>query len=101
MADAPEAVQRGHELYWDAGCTSYHMPPALESTRMHTVAGLDAKVPSLWAVRHTGPWFHDGRSATLEAAVRTMWRFHHDRDDDPAEPTVEQIANLVACLEAR
>lgn len=100
VAGAPEAVQRGYELFWDAGCASCHMPPAMESTQIHNVAGLDAKVPSLWAVRHTGPWFHDGRYATLEEAVRTMWDYHHERIGQPTAPTDEQIADLVAYLEA-
>ncbi len=99
-ADAPEAVQRGEELFWSAGCATCHTPPALESTAIHDVVGVEVKVPSLWAVRHTGPWFHDGRYATLEEAVRTMWRFHHDRIRQPSEPTDQQIADLVAYLEA-
>lgn len=99
-ADAPDAVQRGKDLFWSAGCATCHMPPAFESTARYDVVGVEVKVPSLWAVRHTGPWFHDGRYATLEEAVRTMWRFHHDRIRQPSEPTDQQIADLVAYLEA-
>lgn len=100
LAMAPEEVHRGHDIFWDSGCASCHMPPSFESTGTHDVAGLEVKVPSLWAVRHTGPWFHDGRYATLEEAVRAMWRFQGDLIGDPTPPTDQEIADLVAYLEA-
>jgi cytochrome c peroxidase len=33
------------------------------------------KVPSLRVVSETAPYFHDGRFATLEQAVRYMWEY--------------------------
>lgn len=100
VADAPEDVQRGFELFYEAGCNSCHMQPGMESTAVYDVAGVEVKVPSLWAVQHTGPWFHDGRYDALEDAVRTMWVYQADRIGEPSTPTDEQLADLVAYLEA-
>lgn len=100
VADAPEAVRRGHALFETAGCAACHMEPGLESTAKFDVAGREVKVPSLWAVQHTGPWFHDGRHATLDAAVRAMWAYQAGRIDLPATPTDAEVADLVAYLEA-
>lgn len=100
VANAPEAVRRGHALFETAGCVTCHMPPTFESTAKFDVAGLQVKVPSLWAVRHTGPWFHDGRYASLTDAVRTMWVYQAKLSGEPSTPTDQEIADLVAYLEA-
>ena len=36
-------------------------------------SGGQFKVPSLRAVALTAPYYHDGRFATLDEAVRAMW----------------------------
>ena len=51
------------------------------------------RVPSLRNVAVTAPYFHDGRAATLEAAVDTMARVQLGRTLTPAE-----IALLVQFL---
>lgn len=100
VADAPEAVHRGHVLFVAAGCNACHMPPGFESTATWDIVGVEVKVPSLWAVRHTGPWFHDGRYDRLEDAARTMWEFWANETGEPSGPSDEQLADLVAYLEA-
>lgn len=100
VADAPESVQRGFDLFVEAGCVACHMQPGLESPATWDVLGLEVKVPSLWAVRHTGPWFHDGRADTLAEAARVMWEFWADQIGEPSSPSDEQLADLVAYLEA-
>jgi len=100
LAGAPEAVLRGHELFVEAGCNACHMQPGLESTATWDIVGVEVKVPSLWAVRHTGPWFHDGRYDRLEDAARTMWEFWAEQIGEPSSPTEAQVADLVAYLEA-
>ena len=43
------------------------------------------RVPSLRNVELTAPYFHDGRTATLDEAVRTMARVQLDRNLSPRE----------------
>lgn len=100
VADAPAAVKRGYDLFAEAGCNVCHMPPGFESMQKWEVVGVEVKVPSLWAVQHTGPWFHDGRYDDLGDAVRTMWEFWADTIGEPSSPSDAQVADLVAYLEA-
>ena len=51
------------------------------------------KVPSLRNIEKTGPYYHDGSVATLEAAVRTMADFQLGR-----QLTAEETAEVVAFL---
>ena len=84
------AAQRGERLFRELGCRMCHAGPKLRSDSYHTI-GLDApgtgdpgvaeatgraedwgkvRVPSLRGLRLTAPYFHDGRTATLEEVVR-------------------------------
>ena len=100
VADAPDAVQRGFDLFVEAGCVTCHAAPGKEAPMIWDVVGVEVKVPSLWAVRHTGPWFHDGRYDDLADAARTMWEFWAEQSGEPSSPTDAQLADLVAYLEA-
>ena len=51
------------------------------------------KVPSLRNVEKTGPYFHTGKVATVQEAVRLMGEFQLDRKLDD-----HQIAQIVAWL---
>jgi len=51
------------------------------------------KVPSLRNVEKTGPYFHTGKVATVQEAVRLMGEFQLDRKLDD-----HQIAEIVAWL---
>lgn len=89
-------VQLGYQLFMGkAGCSVCHQPPLFTDRTFHvTGIGLDKdppdlgagaenalndpklrgafKTPTLRNVALTGPYFHDGRAATLEEAVRIM-----------------------------
>jgi len=54
------------------------------------------KVPSLRNVAETAPYFHDGRVATLEEAVRRMARYQLGRKLSDAE--VASIVTWLGCL---
>jgi len=95
-AAAPDAVRRGHELFVEAGCNSCHAAPGFDSPGPYDIgSGRELKAPALWAVQHTGPWFHDGRFASLAEAASFMWEFQMDE-----APEAGQLADLVAYLEA-
>jgi YVTN family beta-propeller protein len=74
-----EAVRRGREVFGKQSCATCHAPPAYTSARTYDVgladeAGLKAfNPPSLRGVGQGGPYFHDGRTATL-AEVFTRQR---------------------------
>lgn len=75
--NAPEAAKRGYQLFvGKAGCVTCHVAPSYDKKDVEDV-GSDGtfKAPSLRVVAQTGPYFHDGRFATLEEAVRFMWSY--------------------------
>ncbi|TWU59032.1 hypothetical protein Poly51_18170 [Rubripirellula tenax] len=49
--DLPKQVAQGNQLYWDVLQREWRTPP-------------------LWGVADTGPYLHDGRAETLDAAIR-------------------------------
>ena len=75
-AGAPAAAKRGYQVFMRAGCQGCHLPPTYEKKDVEDVfSGGKFKVPSLRVVSLTAPYFHDGRFATLEQAVRYMWEY--------------------------
>ena len=75
-ASAPAAAKRGHQVFMRAGCQACHLPPTFEKKDIEDIfSGGKFKVPSLRVVSQTAPYFHDGRFATLEQAVRYMWEY--------------------------
>lgn len=59
-----------------AGCQACHLPPTFDKKDVEDIfSGGKFKVPSLRVVSQTAPYFHDGRFATLEQAVRNMWDY--------------------------
>jgi cytochrome c peroxidase len=109
------AEKAGFQTFSNAGCGSCHMGPLLggnifqklgisnpwpDDTDMGVfmVTGKDAdkmmfKVPSLRNVTETAPYFHNGKVATLEDAVRKMGHYQLAR-----ELTREEIGGIVAWL---
>ena len=58
------------------------------------------KIPSLWGVRHTAPYFHDNSVKTLEEAVKHYARFF-EVVTDPSAPlslTEQDHADIVAYM---
>jgi cytochrome c peroxidase len=76
-ASAPDAAKRGYALFMGrAGCNTCHQPPAYDKKDVEDVeSGGKFKAPALRVVSRTGPYFHDGRFATLEEAVKFMWEY--------------------------
>jgi len=105
----------GHHQFMMAGCMACHNGPYVggqafqklgakkawpeggDTGRMgvtgNTSDRLLFKVPSLRNVEKTGPYFHTGRVATLEEAVRLMGEYQLDKKLDDA-----QVARIVAWL---
>jgi cytochrome c peroxidase len=58
------------------------------------------KIPSLWGVRHTAPYFHDNSAKTLKEVVHHYARFF-EFISDPAAPlilTEQDQADIIAFL---
>jgi len=111
-----EPQQRGLATFLEVGCPTCHVGPAVGGAMfqklglVHPYATADPgrfavtrseadrgvfKVPSLRNVAQTGPWFHDGRIATLDDAVRKMAWHQLGR-----ELTAAQTRDVVAFLES-
>lgn len=67
-----EAVKRGAKVFAREKCATCHAPPAYTSPKTYDVGlrdeagGSHFNPPSLRGVSQGGPYFHDGRAATLE-----------------------------------
>jgi CxxC motif-containing protein (DUF1111 family) len=94
MPDAqPSAeAQAGHTLFRNFGCASCHVEdlagpgglvPAYSDLLLHDMgdaladgvvmglsSGREFRTQPLWGIAATGPWLHDGRASTLDAAIR-------------------------------
>lgn len=99
---APEAVKRGFELFTGEGqCGTCHVMPTFDKPEVEDVgSGGTFKVPALWAVAQTAPYYHDGRYKTLEETAKYMWEFQTKKAGTPSSPTPAQLADLVAYLKA-
>lgn len=118
---------RGFKVFSDvATCTLCHLPPLFSDTLFHNVGiGTDKenpdpgrgkvvadekmlsafKTPSLRGVALTGPYFHDGRSKTLEESVDLILKGgiankNLDEKLKPHEVTPAQRKELLAFLNA-
>jgi YVTN family beta-propeller protein len=66
------AIDRGHEVFVRQGCSRCHAPPFYTSAKTFDVGLSDERglkqfnPPALRGVSQGGPYFHDGRSASLE-----------------------------------
>ena len=110
------AQQEGLDLFVSTGCTTCHSGPAMggqmfqklglvhpyetedEGRKKVTNKDADAfffKVPSLRNVAKTGPYFHDGKVATLDEAVKLMAHHQLGKELKPGE-----VKKIVAFLES-
>jgi cytochrome c peroxidase len=97
-AAAPAAAKRGYEVFTRAGCQACHLPPGFDKKDVEDVlSGGKFKVPSLRVVSQTGPYFHDGRFATLDQAVRYMWEYLQ-KAGTTEKLTDDDLRNLVEFL---
>jgi YVTN family beta-propeller protein len=92
------AVRRGQDVFAKQNCATCHTPPTYTSAKTYDVglndeAGLKMfNPPSLRGVGQGGPYFHDGRAATLEE-VFTRHR-HHGK----GELAKQELADLLQFL---
>ena len=99
-AKAPPAVKRGFALFTGKGaCGTCHVPGSFDKAEPEDV-GTSAKfkVPALWAVSQTGPYFHDGRTESLKEAATTMWAASTKKAGKPSDPSEKELADLLAYL---
>lgn len=93
-----EAIARGAALFQALDCKSCHAAPSLTSARIVDVKLRDENgqsqfnPPSLRGVSQNGPYFHDGRAATLDA-VFSQFRHQLDR-----ELSTDELNDLIAFL---
>jgi YVTN family beta-propeller protein len=98
---AAEAVRRGEVLFRRHQCDRCHVPPAYTSTKTYSVPRGDTgdgpalSPPSLRGVSHGGPYFHDGRAATLRDVLT---RERHQLRSDLSPQEVEDLLALLRDL---
>jgi cytochrome c peroxidase len=102
LAAATAAVKHGFDLFvGDGGCGTCHVLPSFDKRGTEDVGtGGKFKVPSLRAVASTAPYFHDGRTRTLDAAVKFMWEFYAGKTGSNHMPSEAELADLVAYVRA-
>lgn len=115
-----DAEKQGLSTFMSSGCTACHSgrtlgggmfqklglvrPYPTEDPGRAKVTGNPAeqqffKVPMLLNVAETGPWFHDGKVATLEEAVRLMGS--HQLGKDLAKTEVDSIVVFLRALSGK
>jgi cytochrome c peroxidase/DNA-binding beta-propeller fold protein YncE len=91
-------VQRGREVFEKNGCAACHAPPTYTSRKTYNVGLIDEvgnsafNPPSLRGVAQGGPFFHDGRAATLEEV------FTRHRHQLKGELARAELADLLGFL---
>jgi len=95
-----DAAARGKALFAAQGCGECHPGPRYTSDKVVDVGVHDEKgnkafnPPSLRGVRLGGPFFHDGRAATLD----DVFRVH--KHQLKGELTADEVRDLLAFLES-
>jgi len=112
-----DAQLTGLQTFMDAGCTACHngvgvggagyfkvglvVPYETADEGRKAVTGQEAdkfvfKAPSLRNIEKTAPYFHDGKVATLDEAIRLMGKHQLGKDLKPEE--VSQISAFLGAL---
>jgi cytochrome c peroxidase len=112
------AESHGFAVFLRSGCPSCHDGPGLGGNDYQKLGSLKPyqttdlgryaitkreadrymfKVPSLRNIDKTGPYFHDGSQATLEAAVRTMSDYQ-TVEGVLSEPDINAVATFLRVL---
>lgn len=116
-----DAEKIGFQTFTDAGCQACHAGALLGGTSFQRLGAVKAypraddpgrakvtrndadrgtfKVPSLRNVEKTGPFFHDGKTASLDQAVREMGEYQLGRSLTDQE--VAQIVTFLKVLTGR
>jgi YVTN family beta-propeller protein len=88
------AVRRGGEVFRRQGCEGCHASPAYTSAKTYDVGLADEagnrlfNPPSLRGVSQGGPYFHDGRAATLD---EVFTRHRHQLKGEPASAELDDL----------
>ena len=103
------AELRGLDTFLTTDCQFCHSGPLLGGNAMKILGeeipfdeadeadgGMSFKVPSLRNVALTAPYFHHGKIATLEEAIRKM--AHHQIGTDLDDEAVRRIADFLSAL---
>jgi YVTN family beta-propeller protein len=92
------AVRRGQDVFAKHTCSACHAPPSYASAKTFDVGLADESglrlfnPPSLRGVSQGGPYFHDGRAATLE---EVFTRYRHQIKAELAD---HELADLLQFL---
>lgn len=98
--DAP-LVERGRQVFAAQGCANCHAPPTYTSPRSYDVGLVDEKgkkefnPPSLRGVSQAGPYFHDGRAATL---AEVFTRYRHQLEEPLPKQQLEELLAFLRSL---
>lgn len=93
---------RGAEIFRTRGCVECHSPPNYTSKQVVDI-GLNDGIggnqrfnpPSLRGVRHSAPYFHDGRATTLR---EVFTRYHHPLSQPLSPDDLEELLLFLQSL---
>ncbi len=94
-------VRRGRDVFERHSCGTCHAPPAYTSARAYNVGLVDEvgnthfNPPSLRGVSQGGPYFHDGRAATLDDVFA---RHRHQVADKLSPRDVQDLLTFLRTL---
>jgi mono/diheme cytochrome c family protein len=95
------AVQRGKLVFASQSCDTCHVPPTYTSPKTFDVGLRDEagnaafNPPSLRGVAQGGPYFHDGRAATLEDV---LGRYRHQLKNELASRERQDLLHFLRSL---
>jgi cytochrome c peroxidase len=97
----PEASKRGKHVFAVQKCATCHTPPTYTSPKTYDVGlrdeagGNHFNPPSLRGVSQGGPYFHDGRAATLEEVFS---RHRHQLSGDVSADDIRDLLQFLRGL---
>lgn len=98
IGDDADAATRGGRVFQQQGCARCHAGPAYTSAETYDVGLEDSQgnrrfnPPSLRGVSQGGPYFHDGRAATLDEVLE---RYQHGLE---SKLSADELHDLLAYL---
>jgi YVTN family beta-propeller protein len=96
-----EAVKRGREVFAEQACANCHAPPTYTSGKTYDVGLADEQglkhfnPPSLRGISQGGPYFHDGRAATL---ADVFAKHRHQLKGDLAKTDLDDLLSFLNSL---
>jgi YVTN family beta-propeller protein len=94
-------LQRGRHVFTRQKCALCHTPPTFTSPKTYDVGlrdeigGKSFNPPSLRGLSQGGPYFHDGRAATLKDV---FVRFRHEHAGDLSQQELDDLLYFLRCL---